>query len=158
MVKRGAGPGLKSTRPWQVERPGAAAMRQAAGDELFTLVAFDVPCDKARRRLGEMCKDYGLKRAQWSVFEGEMSRNRREELAGRVEKLLGEAEGGGRATLYPIGRQEAGWASRIVTRGAPVKDTGVARAAAARAAEEDLAALLGASIDDLRGKTGGSRG
>jgi CRISPR-associated protein Cas2 len=90
-----------------VERPGAAAARQSATDELFTLVAFDVSCDKARHRLGEMCKDYGLKRAQWSVFEGTMTRNRREELSARIEQLLGSAEGGGRAAVYPIGKQEA---------------------------------------------------
>jgi CRISPR-associated protein Cas2 len=138
MVSQGGGPGPKRARPWQVERPGAAAARQSATDELFTLVAFDVPCDKARRKVGEMCKDYGLSRTQWSVFEGPMTRNRREELSARLEKLLKEAEGGGRVAVFPIGQREVEWALRVVTKGTPVK--AVARgslAAGAKAGGDD---------------------
>ena len=151
-------------RPWQAERPGAAAMRQASTDELFTLVAFDVPCDKARRRVGEICKDYGLKRAQWSVFEGPMSRNRREELSARVTQLLEDAEGGGRAAIFPVGKQEASWAWRLTTSGAAVKGGPTAARVRARAKEEeereDIAALLGASIAGApeSPEAGGGRG
>lgn len=149
MVSKAQKPGLARPRPWQGERPGAAAVRQASSGELFTLVAFDVPCDKARRRVGEICKDYGLKRAQWSVFEGTMSRNRREELSARVAELLGNAEGGGRAAIFPIGSQEAGWAWRLSTAGVPAKDGSGASRARERVREEekDIAALLGASIE-----------
>lgn len=120
-MSQGGGPGPKRARPWQVERPGAAAVRQSSTDELFTLVAFDVPCDRARRKVGEMCKDYGLTRTQWSVFEGPMTRNRREELSARLEKLLKDAEGGGRVAVLPIGQREVEWALRVATSGAPVK-------------------------------------
>jgi len=76
------------------------------------VVAFDVPSDKARRKVCEICKDYGLTRLQWSVFEGPMTRNRREELAARLERLLSEAQGGGRFGIFPIGEQEARMARR----------------------------------------------
>lgn len=159
-MSKGGKPGLARTRPWQAERPGAAAARQAATDELFTLVAFDVPCDKARRRVGEICKDYGLTRAQWSVFEGPMSRNRREELSGRIARILEGAEGGGRAAIFPIGKQEASWAWRLATAGAAVKaGPGASRATArAREVEDDIAALLGASIAQGQARSGGDHG
>jgi len=114
-------PGLKAGKPWQAARPGSAAARQDAADELLTIVAFDVPCDKARRKLGELCKDYGLHRAQWSVFEGKLTRNRREELSASIESLLASAPDGGRVAVYPIGGREAAWVSRIVTRGVRAK-------------------------------------
>lgn len=160
MVSKASKPGLARTRPWQAERPGAAAVRQASTDELFTLVAFDVPCDKARRRVGEMCKDYGLKRAQWSVFEGPLSRNRREELSARLAQLLGAAEGGGRAAVFPIGKQEAGWAFRLSTPGTPVKEGSAAARSRSRVREEeeDIAALLGASLAEEGPKAGGTHG
>ncbi|MBK8252404.1 MAG: CRISPR-associated endonuclease Cas2 [Polyangiaceae bacterium] len=120
MVKPTQRPGVKSTRPWHAERPGAAAVRQDTPGELFTLVAFDIPCDKTRRKVGELCKDYGLTRTQWSVFEGPMSRNRREELSSRVERLLTEAEGGGRAIFHPIGERELAFATRFSIRGKPI--------------------------------------
>lgn len=167
-MSKGGKPGLARTRPWQAERPGAAAVRQSATDELFTLVAFDVPCDKARRRVGEICKDYGLTRAQWSVFEGPMSRNRREELSGRIARILEGAEGGGRAAIFPIGKQEASWAWRLATAGVVVKaGAGVAvkagagasgAAARAREVEDDIAALLGASIAQGQARSGSGGG
>lgn len=113
-------PGVARAKPWQAERPGAAAGRQAAGDELFAVVAFDVPSDKARKKLAGICKDYGLSRAQWSVFEGALSRNRREELFARIERLFAEAEGGGRAAIYAIGARELGFALRCATTGAAI--------------------------------------
>jgi hypothetical protein len=51
-----------------------------------------------------------------------MTRNRREELSARIEQLLGSAEGGGRAAVYPIGKQEAAWTLRVATKGVPVKN------------------------------------
>lgn len=104
-------------KPWKGARPGAAAARQNAEDETLTLVAFDIPSDKVRHGFGEVCKDYGLKRAQWSLFEGPMTRNRREELWARLLKMLTAAEGGGRVAVYPIGQREAAWASRHSTLG-----------------------------------------
>lgn len=113
-------PGLARTRPWQAPRTGAA-MRLGSEDELLTLVSFDVPSDRHRRLVGEVCKDYGLRRLQWSVFEGPMPRNRREELWERVVALLEEAPGGGKLAVFPIGAREAAFAQREHVEGEPVR-------------------------------------
>lgn len=149
--------GLKATRPWQAERPGAAAARHTSTDELFTLVAFDVPCDKTRRKVGEVCKDYGLTRTQWSVFEGPMTRNRREELSARLTAMLERAEGGGRVAVYPIGQREAAWALRVKTKGVPVKAQDPADKAAGPDVD-DLAVALERSIAAGGARSGGSHG
>ena len=60
-----------------------------------------------------MCKDYGLVRFQWSAFEGDMTRNRREELFGRASKLLDEAEGGGKLLITPVAEREHANAMRL---------------------------------------------
>lgn len=103
----------KSKRPaWKAARPGSAAGRQASKDELVTVVIFDIPSDRVRRKVGELCKDYGLARLQWSAFEGPLTRNRREELWARLVKLVENAGDGGRLAIFPIGSREAAWAMR----------------------------------------------
>lgn len=97
---------------WKAARPGSATARQNSEDELMTLVVFDIPSDRIRRKAGEMCKDYGLSRLQWSAFEGLLTRNRREELWARLVKLVEEAGDGGRLAAFPIGAREAVWATR----------------------------------------------
>lgn len=76
------------------------------------MVVFDIPSDRVRRKAGEICKDYGLERIQWSAFEGPMTRNRREELWGRLLKLIEDAGDGGRLAMFPIGSREAEMAQR----------------------------------------------
>lgn len=92
-------------------------MRLGSEDELLTIVSFDVPSDRHRRLVVEICKDYGLRRLQWSVFEGPMTRNRREELWDRVLDLLDGAPGGGKLAVFPIGGREAAFAQREVVAG-----------------------------------------
>lgn len=119
-----SGPGVKSARPWQQPRPGETASRQDPTSELLTITTFDVPCDKTRRKVTEVCKDYGLTRLQWSVFEGMMTRNRREELWARLKSLLDKPEIGGRLAVYVIGAREAAWAERWTRRTTPPKASG----------------------------------
>ena len=110
-------------RPWQGERPGAALGRTEP-DPLHTLAVFDVPDDKARRKLGELCKDYGLHRFQWSAFEGDLSRNRREELFDRGRRLLSGAPGGGKLFVVAIGTRELAEALRVEEPGVPADPAG----------------------------------
>jgi len=58
-----------------------------------TLVIYDIPDDKVRNKIAEICKDYGLIRIQWSAFFGLTDRNRREELMIKFAKKLGKKEG-----------------------------------------------------------------
>lgn len=96
---------MRRTQPWKGARPGLALTR-GEPEAKHTLAVFDVPDDKARRKLGELCKDYGLARFQWSAFEGELSRNKREELFERGKRLLAAAKGGGKLLVTAIGPRE----------------------------------------------------
>ncbi len=60
--------------------------------ELQTLVIYDVEDDRARTRVAEACKDFGLIRIQYSCFRGKLSRNKREELYERMRKVQREWE------------------------------------------------------------------
>ncbi len=58
-----------------------------------TLVIYDIVEDKVRRRVAEVCKDYGLERIQYSAFFGLTDRNRREEMMLKFRRTLGDTEG-----------------------------------------------------------------
>jgi len=60
--------------------------------ELHTLVIYDVEDDRARTRVAEACKDFGLERIQYSCFRGKLSQNKREELYERMRKIQREWE------------------------------------------------------------------
>jgi len=65
-----------------------------------TLLIYDIPEDKKRRKIAEACKDYGLHRIQWSAFVGSLNHNLREELMLRISRILGEEKGD--IQLFPI--------------------------------------------------------
>jgi len=58
-----------------------------------TLVIYDIVEDKARNKVGEVCKDYGLERIQWSAFFGLTDRNRRGEMMIKFRHILGKTDG-----------------------------------------------------------------
>lgn len=68
--------------------------------EVLTYVFYDIEEDKIRNRVGSACKNYGLKRIQFSGFVGYLSRNRREELAVKLRDIL--SEGSGKILLQPV--------------------------------------------------------
>lgn len=107
-------PKKRTSKPaWKAARPGSAAARQDSKEELLTVVVFDISADKVRRKVGDICKDYGLYRLQWSAFEGPLTRNRREELWARLVKMIQASGDGGRLAIFPIGAREAAWATRL---------------------------------------------
>ena len=55
--------------------------------ELSTLVIYDIEDDRARLRVSEACKDFGLERVQYSCFRGKLSQNKREELYERLRRI-----------------------------------------------------------------------
>lgn len=55
--------------------------------EMITLVLYDVEDDRARTRVSDACRDYGLQRIQYSCFRGRLSRNRREDLRERLQEI-----------------------------------------------------------------------
>lgn len=68
--------------------------------ETMTLVVYDIPHDRTRFKVSETCLDYGLVRIQYSVFQGLLTRSRREELALRFDKLIEKR--GGAILLFPL--------------------------------------------------------
>lgn len=63
------------------------------GQELRTLVMYDIEDDRVRSKVSEACLDYGLERIQFSVFRGKLNRNKREELLGRLTGILTDKSG-----------------------------------------------------------------
>lgn len=60
---------------------------------MHILVIYDITDDKTRNKVAEACKDYGLTRIQYSAFEGNANRNRRQELTQRLRRTLGRQQG-----------------------------------------------------------------
>ena len=64
------------------------------------LLVYDIPDDKIRTKIAEVCLDYGLERIQYSAFLGELNHNRQEEIMQKVKRTLGKEEGN--VQLFPI--------------------------------------------------------
>ena len=63
------------------------------GQELLTVVIYDITSDKIRLKIAEVCKDYGLDHVQYSVFSGPLDATRRNEMFARLRDTLGHNEG-----------------------------------------------------------------
>lgn len=58
-----------------------------------TLVIYDIPDDRKRTRIADVCLDYGLDRIQFSAFLGWLLPTQQEELFLKLKKTLGKKEG-----------------------------------------------------------------
>jgi CRISPR-associated protein Cas2 len=63
------------------------------GQELFTVVIYDITSDRIRLKIADVCKDYGLDHVQYSVFSGPLDATRRNEMFARLGDTLGKSEG-----------------------------------------------------------------
>lgn len=57
------------------------------------MVLYDITDDRARLKVSEALKDYGLSRVQFSAFIGKLTRTRKAELEMRLTRALGDATG-----------------------------------------------------------------
>ena len=57
--------------------------------EIALALIYDVEDDRLRTRVSEICLNYGLERIQFSAFFGRLNRNRRQELALRLQSEVG---------------------------------------------------------------------
>jgi CRISPR-associated protein Cas2 len=73
------------------------------------IIIYDIPSDRIRNKMAELCKDYGLNRIQYSAFAGALLRTHQEEVIQKARKLLGKKPG--KVYLYCIGETE--WANRL---------------------------------------------
>lgn len=72
--------------------------------EVSVLLIYDIENDKLRGRAADICFDYGLERIQFSAFFGKLNRNRRQELALRMQAEIGDQSG--RVRLIPVCEQD----------------------------------------------------
>ncbi len=67
---------------------------------MMVMVLYDIVADPLRVAIASLCKDYALKRIQYSVFVGRLSNNRRDELALVLAEMLGSSPG--RIHIIPL--------------------------------------------------------
>jgi CRISPR-associated protein Cas2 len=73
------------------------------------LIIYDIPNDRLRNKVADICLDYGLDRIQFSAFLGQLSRNHQEELMLKVEMRM--EDNPGNIQLIPICAKD--WAERM---------------------------------------------
>ena len=64
-------------------------------------IFYDIPDDKLRNRVADTLKNFGLERLQKSVFVGEMTYNRAEELALILDDIIGKEDADVRIVFVP---------------------------------------------------------
>ncbi len=74
------------------------------------LVIYDIPDDRVRAKIAELCLDYGLDRIQYSAFVGQLISAHRRELMARIRRKIGRKA----AKVQLIYVAEADWEQRIV--------------------------------------------
>jgi CRISPR-associated protein Cas2 len=87
----------------------------AGSPEVSVLLIYDIENDRVRTRVSEACLDYGLDRIQFSAFFGKLNRNRRQELALRVQREIGEERA--KVRMIPVCADDLGEAWVLEQRG-----------------------------------------
>jgi CRISPR-associated protein Cas2 len=78
------------------------------------VVMYDIVDDGLRNRVADACLDYGLERAQFSVFVGELGRVHQRELELRLRELVGRRA----AKIRLMALDEQTWArQRVIEQG-----------------------------------------
>jgi CRISPR-associated protein Cas2 len=72
--------------------------------EVSLLLIYDIEDDRLRSRASDICLDYGLERIQFSAFFGKLNRNRRQELALRLQRELDQESA--RIRIIPVCEQD----------------------------------------------------
>jgi CRISPR-associated protein Cas2 len=72
--------------------------------EVSLVLIYDIENDRLRTRIADVCLNYGLERIQFSAFFGKLNRNRRQELALKVQNELGDESG--RVRIIPVCEQD----------------------------------------------------
>jgi len=72
--------------------------------EVSVVLLYDIEEDRLRARIADVCIDYGLERIQFSAFFGKLNRNRRQELALKLQNELGDESG--RIRIIPVCEQD----------------------------------------------------
>jgi CRISPR-associated protein Cas2 len=76
---------------------------------------YDIPSDKLRNTISDVCLDYGLTRIQFSAFLGEINHNRREELLQKIKREIGQKQAN--VQLFPICDKDVRLRQIVVSQG-----------------------------------------
>jgi CRISPR-associated protein Cas2 len=74
------------------------------------VVVYDIPDDRVRARVADVCLDYGLERIQFSAFQGSLEPAHQEELLLKAKKKVGNKE----ANIQVFSICEKDWDKRLV--------------------------------------------
>lgn len=66
-------------------------------------VIYDISKNKNRKKISDLCKDYGLERVQYSSFLGTLTRNKAEMLAIEAKRFLAEDD---KLMIVPAGKED----------------------------------------------------
>lgn len=77
---------------------------------MHCLLIYDIPDDRIRTKIADVCLDYGLDRIQFSAFTGDISRNHQEELFLKATNILGKKAGN--VQVVPICGKD--WVNRLI--------------------------------------------
>lgn len=67
---------------------------------MTSLIIYDIPDDRIRAKVADICLDYGLERIQYSAFMGKLNHNRQEELLQKIKRKVGKKAAN--VQLFPI--------------------------------------------------------
>ena len=67
---------------------------------MICLLVYDIPSDRIRAKVADICLDYGLERIQYSAFMGELNHNLQGELLLKLRRRIGKQEAN--VQLFPI--------------------------------------------------------
>ncbi len=74
------------------------------------LIIYDIPNDRARQKIADICLDYGLMRIQYSAFCGDLTRTHQRALFSEIKQRLGKRSGN--IQLFPF--DEHSWGGRRI--------------------------------------------
>ncbi len=74
------------------------------------LLVYDIPDDRIRTKVSDLCLDYGLDRIQYSAFVGQLNKTYRKELMARIRRQVGRKAA--KVQLIYVCNED--WAQRIV--------------------------------------------
>jgi len=79
------------------------------GSRMQVVVVYDIPSNRIRTKIADICADYGLERIQYSAFSGDLRRVHQEEMVAKMRKRLGKQAG--KIQLFPCCEKD--WRARI---------------------------------------------
>jgi len=85
------------------------------------LVIYDIPDNRVRTKVADICLDYGLERIQYSAFFGNLEHSHQEELLMKVKKKAGKKEIN--IQLFPICEKDLDKRLIWVQKGSESKDS-----------------------------------